>query len=104
MQHNLKVGDFVRYIAKTKNDYCDGEVLRVIEINISGVVIMVDSIQLIENCATCKHWKRIKFGSEWQIFGECTLGETNTINHPNITFQAFYCSKLKYKRKDDDKI
>ena len=31
--HAFKVGDFIRYIAQNKNDYCDGEILRIIEIN-----------------------------------------------------------------------
>ena len=55
--------------------------------------------QVIENCSTCEHWKKIKMGSEWQIFGECALGETNTLSHPNITLQDFHCSKQNYKRR-----
>ena len=51
------------------------------------------------NCSTCKHWNKIKMGSESQIFGECALGETNTLSHLNITFENFHCSKQKRKKE-----
>ena len=53
----------------------------------------------VENCSNCEHWKKIKMGSESQSYGECALGETNTLSHPNITFEDFHCSKQNYKRR-----
>ena len=39
-------------------------------------------------------------GSESQSYGECALGETNTLSYPNIIFEDFHCSKQKSKKEN----
>ena len=39
-------------------------------------------------------------GSESQSYGECALGETNTLSYPNIIFEDFHCSKQKHKKEN----